>query len=92
MESNNTELKHRKEKLKRETEELSYKPIIVLKKDLDKVEEQEMKNIRQIIISWFDQSIVQNVMGNNSIMIRDRLKDKMITDILKLFKTKEEKE
>ena len=33
MESNNTELKHRKEKLKRETEELSYKPIIVLKKD-----------------------------------------------------------
>ena len=92
MESNNTELKHRKEKLKRETEELSYKPIIVLKKDLDKVEEQEMKNIRQIIISWFDQSIVQNVMGNNPIMIRDRLKDKMITDILKLFKTKEEKE
>lgn len=92
MDSNNTELKHRKEKLKRETEELSYKPIIVLKKDLDKVEEQEMKNIRQIIISWFDQSIVQNVMGNNSIMIRDRLKDKMITDILKLFKTKEEKE
>ena len=91
MDSNNTELKHRKEKLKRETEELSYKPIIVLKKDLDKVEEQEMKNIRQIIISWFDQSIVQNVMGNNSIMIRDRLKDKMITDILKLFKTKEEK-
>lgn len=59
---------------------------------MDKVEEQEMKNIRQIIISWFDQSIVQNVMGNNSIMIRDRLKDKMITDILKLFKTKEEKE
>ena len=92
MDSNNTELKHRKEKLKRETEELSYKPIIVLKKDLDKVEEQEMKNIRQIIISWFDQSIVQNVMGNNPIMIRDRLKDKMITDILKLFKTKEEKE
>ena len=92
MESNNTELKHRKEKLKRETEELSYKPIIVLKNDLDKVEEQEMKNIRQIIISWFDQSIVQNVMGNNPIMIRDRLKDKMITDILKLFKTKEEKE
>ena len=92
MESNNTELKHRKEKLKRETEELSYKPIIVLKKDLDKFEEQEMKNIRQIIISWFDQSIVQNVMGNNPIMIRDRLKDKMITDILKLFKAKEEKE
>ena len=92
MESNNPELKHRKEKLKRETEELSYKPIIVLKKDLDKFEEQEMKNIRQIIISWFDQSIVQNVMGNNPIMIRDRLKDKMITDILKLFKTKEEKE
>ena len=92
MESNNTELKHRKEKLKRETEELSYKPIIALKKDLDKFEEQEMKNIRQIIISCFDQSIVQNVMGNNPIMIRDRLKDKMITDILKLFKTKEEKE
>ena len=92
MESNNTELKHRKEKLKRETEELSYKLIIVLKKDQDKFEEQEMKNIRQIIISWFDQSIVQNVMGNNPIMIRDRLKDKMITDILKLFKTKEEKE
>ena len=59
---------------------------------MDKFEEQEMKNIRQVIISRFDQSIVQNVMGNNPIMIRDRLKDKMITDILKLFKTKEEKE
>ena len=72
MESNNTELKHRKEKLKRETEELFYKPIVVLKKDLDKLEEQEMKNIRPIMISWLDQSIDQNVMGNNQIMIRDR--------------------
>ena len=42
------ELKNREEKIKRETEELFYKPIIVSKDDMDKFEEQEMKKIRPI--------------------------------------------
>ena len=48
MESNDRELKYREEKLKRETEELFYKPIIVSKDDMDKFAEQEMKKIRPI--------------------------------------------
>ena len=37
------ELKDREEKIKRETEELFYKPIILSKNDIDKYEEQVMK-------------------------------------------------
>ena len=48
MELKDRELKDREEKIKREIEELSYKPIIVSKDDMDKFEEQEMKKIRPI--------------------------------------------
>ena len=61
------------------------------KDDLDKIEEQEMKKIRPIIRNWFDQLIEQNVMGNKPKIIRDKLEDKVSTDILNLFETKEEK-
>ena len=37
------ELKDREEKIKTETEELFYKPIILSKNDIDKYEEQVMK-------------------------------------------------
>ena len=41
-------MKDREEKIKREIEELFYKPFIVSKDDMDKSEEQEMKKIRPI--------------------------------------------
>ena len=40
MELKDRELKDREEKIKRETEELFYKPITVSKYDMDKFEEQ----------------------------------------------------
>ena len=54
MKLKDRELKDRKEKIKREIEELFCKPIIVSNNDLDKYEEQEMKEIRPIIRHWFD--------------------------------------
>ena len=60
------------------------------KNDWDKFEEQEMKKIKPIIKNWFDQSIVQNVKGNKTKIITDKLNNKIIADILKLFETKEE--
>ena len=51
-----------------------------------------MKKVRPIIRNWLDQLIEQNVMGNKPKIIRDKLKDKVITDIHKLFETKEEKD
>ena len=63
MESKDRELKDREKKIKREAEELFYKPIIVSKDDIDKFEEQEMKKIRPIKRNWFDRLIKQNMMG-----------------------------
>ena len=62
------------------------------KNDWDKFEEQEMKKIKPIIKTWFDQSIVQNVKGNKTKIITDKLNNKIIADIVKLFETKEETE
>ena len=62
------------------------------KNDWDKFEEQEMKKIKPIIKNWFDQSIVQNVKGNKTKIITDKLNNKIIADIVKLFETKEETE
>ena len=42
------ELKDREVKIKRETEELFFKPIIVSKDDMDRFEKKEMKKIRPI--------------------------------------------
>ena len=46
MELKDRESKDKKEKIKREIEELFYKLIIVSKDDMDKYEEQDMKKIR----------------------------------------------
>ena len=62
------------------------------KNDWDKFEEQEMKKIKPIIKTWFDQSIVQNVKGNKTKIITEKLNNKIIADIVKLFETKEETE
>ena len=51
-----------------------------------------MKKIRPIIRNCLDHLIEQNVMGNKPKIIRDKLKDKVITDIHKLFETKEEED
>ena len=48
------------------------------------------KKIKPIIKTWFDQSIEQNVMGNKPKIITDKLNNKIIADILKLFERKEE--
>ena len=50
---------------------------------MDKLEEQEMKKIR---------SIKQNAMGEKLKIIRDKLKDKIISDIWTLFEAEQEKE
>ena len=57
---------------------------------MTKFEEQEIKKIRLIIVKWFDWLIDKNVMGKKPEIIRDKLKDKIIRDISRLFQTKEE--
>ena len=76
MELKDKELKDREEKIKRETRELFFKPIIMSKDDMDKLKEQEMKKLRPIKRMWFDRLIKQNVMGNKPKIIRDKSKDK----------------
>ena len=67
-------------KIKKRSEKLFHKLIIMSKDDMDKFEEEEMKNIRPIIRNWFDQLIKQNMMGKKPKTIRDRLKDKTNND------------
>ena len=84
-------MKVRKEKIKREIEELLHKLNIVSKDDMDKFEEQEMKKIRPMIRKWCDRLISKNVMREKPEIIRDKLKDQIIRDISRLFETKKEK-
>ena len=67
-------------KIKKRLEKLFHKLIIMSKDDMDKFEEEEMKNIRPIIRNWFDQLIKQNMMGKKPKTIRDKLKDKTNND------------
>ena len=48
------ELKDREVKIKREIEELFFKPIMVSIDDMDKFEQNEMKKIRPIKNTWYD--------------------------------------
>ena len=84
-------MKVRKEKIKREIEELLHKLNTVSKDDMDKFEEQGMKKIRPMIKKWSDRLIYKNVMGEKPEIIRDKLKDQIIRDISRLFETKKEK-
>ena len=54
IESKDSELKDRKVKIKREIEQLFFKPIIVSIDHTDKFEEKGMKKIRLIKNTWYD--------------------------------------
>ena len=69
-------MKDREEKIKRDVEELFYKPITVSKDNMDKFEEQEMKKISPIKKNWFDWFIKQSVMGKKPKITRDKLQVK----------------
>ena len=84
-------MKVRKEKIKREIEELLHKLNTASKDHMDKFEEQEMKKIRPMIKKWSDRLIYKNVMGEKPEIIRDKLRDQIIRDISRLFETKKEK-
>ena len=75
------ELKDRKVKIKREMEEVFFKPIIVSIDDMDQFEEKEMKKIRPIKIIWYDWLI--NYISELIRKSVDGFKDKAIS----LFKT-----
>ena len=51
-----------------------------------------MKKIRPIIRKLFDQLIIQNVMRKKPKIIKDKLKNKIIGDIWRLFDSVKEKE
>ena len=51
-----------------------------------------MKKIKAIIRNWFDRLIKQSVMGKKPKLIRDRLKDKIINNISRLFDIEKVKE
>ena len=50
-----------------------------------------MKKIRPIIRNWFDRLIKQSVMEKKPKIISDKLKDKTINDICRLFDSEKEK-
>ena len=54
IELRDIELKDREVKIKRETEELFFKPIMVSIDDINKFEQKEMKKIRRIKNTWYD--------------------------------------
>ena len=58
---------------------------------MDMFEEQELKKLRPVIRSWFDQLIKQKVMENKPKIIRDKLNDKIIRGKWTLFQQKKEK-
>ena len=62
------------------------------KDDMDKFEDHEMKKIRPIKRGWFDWLVKQRMMEKKKPkIIRDKLKDKIINDIWRLFDTEKEK-
>ena len=71
-------------------EKLFNKPIIVSEDDMDKPEEHEMKKITPIIRNWFDWLIKQSVMRKKQKIIGDKLKEKKVNDIWRLFATEKE--
>ena len=52
------ERKDREVKIKREIEELFFKPIIVSTDDMDQLKQKEMKKIRPIKNTWYDWLII----------------------------------
>ena len=54
IEFNDIELKDREIKIKREIQELFFKPIIVSIDDMDRFLKKEMKKVRPVKNTWFD--------------------------------------
>ena len=54
IELKDSDLNDREVKIKREIEELFFKPIIVSIDDMDKFEQKEMKKIRPVKNTWYD--------------------------------------
>ena len=54
IELKDRDLNDREVKIKREIEELFFKPIIVSIDDMDKFEQKEMKKIRPVKNTWYD--------------------------------------
>ena len=54
LELKDRELKNREVKIKRDIEELFFKPIIVSIDDIDKFKQKEMKKVRPIKNTWYD--------------------------------------
>ena len=65
-------LQDRAEKNRRKIKELFYKSVAVLKDDTDRFEEQEIKKIKPIRKTWFDQLIKQSVMKKKSKVVREK--------------------
>ena len=57
---------------------------------MDEFEEQKMEKIRPIIRKCFHRLINKNVIGKKPEIIRDKLKNKVIIDISRIFETKKE--
>ena len=57
---------------------------------MDEFEEQKMKKIRPIIRKCFHRLINKNVIGKKPEIFRDKLKNKVIIDISRIFETKKE--
>ena len=58
IELKDREFKHREVKIKRQMEELFFKPIIVSIDDMDKFKQKEIKKKRSIKNTWHDWSII----------------------------------
>ena len=90
MELKDIELKDRKEQIKKELYKLLNKLIIVSKDEMDKFEGHEMKKIRPVTRNWFDRLIEQSVVGKKPKIIIDKLNEKIINDIWRLFDAEKE--
>ena len=65
--------------------------IILIKDDIDKFEEHEMKKIRPIMKKRFDRLISKNEMRRKPKISRDKLNNKMINHIWRLVDTEKKK-
>ena len=92
MELKDRQFNDTEEKIKREKEELFCTPVIVSEDDMGKFEEQEMMKIRPIKKNENDQLIRQSVMGKKPIILRDKLKDKTDTSLIRGIRTLFEQE
>ena len=71
------ELEDRQVKIKREIEELFFKPIAVSIDDMDSFEKNEMKKVRPVKNTWYDQQV--NYISQPIRKITSDFKDKVVS-------------